>query len=217
MDTRVGWDLTLSALLLAFALSMILSWVYSATYRGLSYARSFAQMLVLAGIVSAVVMLAIGDEIARGLGLVGAITVIRFRTSLKDTRDLMYAFVALAIGIACGVMAFPVAIIGTVMFCIAAVFLSYSTFGSHHPHNAVLRLQAKSDEQTSTGLQAALQAHAPGFVLISLRDLGPDLHEHTYHLRLIAPRQREQLVDALSHLPSVRGTSLLFQEAALEP
>jgi hypothetical protein len=81
METRIGWDLTLAALLLAFALSMVISWVYVATYQGLSYLRSFANTLAIAGVVSALVMLAIGDDVARGLGLVGALTVIRFRTS----------------------------------------------------------------------------------------------------------------------------------------
>src|SRR5688572_3048637 len=74
METRIGWDLTLAALLLSLALSMILSWVYVATYHGLSYVRSFANTIAIAGVVSSIVMLAIGDDVARGIGLVGALT-----------------------------------------------------------------------------------------------------------------------------------------------
>ena len=70
-------SLALAALLLSYALSMTISWVYVATYSGLSYVRSFATTLAVAGVVAAIVMLAIGDDVARGLGLVGALTVIR--------------------------------------------------------------------------------------------------------------------------------------------
>jgi uncharacterized membrane protein YhiD involved in acid resistance len=217
MDTRVGWDLTLAALLLAFALSMVVSWVYIATYRGLSYVRSFANTLAVAGVVSALVMLAIGDEIARGLGLVGAITVIRFRTSLKDTRDLMFAFATLSIGIACGVLAFPVAIFGTVIFCAASSYLALSSFGSRQPYNAILRLQTKSDADASASLQQVIRSYSPTFLLINLRDLGAGLQEHAYHLKLRDIKEKELLITALGALPNVRGSTLLMQDASLEP
>jgi len=217
VDTRLGWELTLAALLLAFALSMIVSWVYSATYRGLSYVRSFAVMLAVAGVVSALVMLAIGDEIARGLGLVGAIAVIRFRTSLKDTRDLMFAFAALAIGIACGTLAFPVAILGTAVFCVAVTYLSLSGFGSRLPYNAILRLQVPGDGDSGQALQEVLKKYAPGFLLINLRDLGERAQEHAYQLRLGSQHEREQIMTALSSIAGVRGATLLMQDSAVEP
>lgn len=217
MDTRLGWELTLAALLLAFALSMVVSWVYSATYRGLSYVRSFAVMLAVAGVVSALVMLAIGDEIARGLGLVGAIAVIRFRTSLKDTRDLMFAFATLAIGIACGTLSFPVAILGTGVFCLAVTYLSLSGFGSRLPYNAILRLQVPGDSDSSQAVQHVLKQHAPGFLLINLRDLGERAQEHAYQLRLSSQREREAILQALSAINGVRATTLLLQDSAVEP
>ena len=73
METRIGWDLALAALLLSYALSMTISWVYVATYSGLSYVRSFATTLAVAGVVASIVMLAIGEDVARGLGLFGAL------------------------------------------------------------------------------------------------------------------------------------------------
>ncbi|MFO0577103.1 MAG: DUF4956 domain-containing protein [Polyangia bacterium] len=217
MDTRIGWDVTLAALLLALALSMVVSWVYVATYQGLSYVRSFATTLAIAGVVSALVMLAIGDDIARGLGLVGAITVIRFRTTLKDTRDLMFAFVALAIGVACGVLAFPVAILGTIVFCAAMTYLSFSSFGSRRLYNAVLRVQVPSgsDEQRSVG--QALARFTPSFVLINMRDLGSGTQEHVYHLQLRDAAEKGQILQSLSAIPGVSGATLLMQDRSIEP
>ena len=217
MDTRIGWDLTLAALLLAFALSMIISWVYVLTYQGLSYVRAFANTLAIAGVVSALVMLAIGDDVARGLGMVGALTVIRFRSSLKDTRDLMFAFVALGIGVACGVLAFAVALLGTAVFCLGVIYLSMSGFGSRRQHNAVLRLQLPSDPVDQSLVSRALGRHSPSFVLINLRDLGGGLQEHAYHLRLRDPRDKGSILEALGAIPGVSGATLLMQDTSLEP
>lgn len=217
MDTRIGWDLTLAALLLSFALSMVVSWVYVATYQGLSYVRSFAMTLGVAGVLSCLVMLAIGDDVARGLGLVGALTVIRFRTTLKDTRDLMFAFAALAIGVACGVLAFSVAILGAAVFCGAMVYLSLSTFGARQRWNAVLRLQVPMEAGSQKALSQVLGRHTPSFVLINLRDLGGGTQEHAYHLRLRDPADKGELLEALRAVPGVGAATLLMQDTSLEP
>lgn len=217
MDTRIGWDLTLAALLLSFALSMVISWVYVATYQGLSYLRSFANTLAIAGVVSALVMLAIGDEVARGLGLVGALSVIRFRSSLKDTRDLMFAFAALSIGVACGVLAFAVAMLGTLIFCGGMAYLAFSGFGSRRQHNAVLRLHAPTSQADQNTLVRVLGRYSPNAVLISLRDLGSGLQEHSYHLKLRHLRDKIALVEAVGALPGISCASLLMQDTSFEP
>ena len=138
-------------------------------------------------------------------------------TSLKDTRDLMFAFAALAIGIACGTLAFPVAILGTAVFCGAVVYLSLSQFGSRQPFNAILRLQVPANDESSGQVQRVLKQHAPGFLLIHLRDLGEQLQEHSYQVRLGDQREREQLLSALAAISGLRATNLLMQDSALEP
>ena len=217
MDSRIGWDLTLAALLLSLALSLVVSWVYVATYRGLSYVRGFATTLGISGVVSALVMLAIGDDVARGIGLVGALTVIRFRTSLKDTRDLMFAFVALSIGVACGVLAFAVAMLGAFVFCAGMTYLTLSAHGSRRLYNAVLRLHVGLAEAEQRALGQVLGRYTPSFVLIHLRDLGGGAQEHAYHLRLRDPSEKGRLLEALNELPGVSGATLLMQETAIEP
>lgn len=217
MAPRIGWEMTLAALLLAFALSMIISWIYVITYQGLSYMRSFTQTLSIAGVVAALVMLAIGDDVARGLGLVGALTVIRFRTTLKDTRDLMFAFAALGCGVACGVLSFSVAILGTAIFGAAMLYLSYSSFGSRRLHNAVLRLRTPADPVLQRTLDGLLARHAPGFVLINLRDVGDGAMEYVYHLRLGDPEDKGRLLHDLHAVSGLGGATLLMEDTALEP
>ena len=123
MEQRIGWEVALASLLLAFALSIVVAWVYSATHVGMSYLRGFTQSLAMGGIISGAIMLAIGDDVARGLGVVGALTIVRFRTTIKDTRDLMFVFASLSTGIACGVQSYAIAVVGIGVFTLAVLFL----------------------------------------------------------------------------------------------
>ena len=82
-------------LILAFILSSTIAWTYEKTFLGLSYSRNFVQGIVLSAVVAAMVMQAIGDNVGRGLGMMGALSVVRFRTSFKDPRDIMFIFAAL--------------------------------------------------------------------------------------------------------------------------
>jgi uncharacterized membrane protein YhiD involved in acid resistance len=216
MDMRIGWDLALWAMLLAFALSMVVAWTYILTYQGLSYSRGFVQTLAIGGTISALVMLAIGDDIARGIGLVGALTVIRFRSTLKDTRDLMFVFTSLAVGVACGVQAFSVAVVGTLTFVAGWFFLAWSNFGSRQQFNAVLRLHLPSNPFQQKAFQEVLARYCRSSVLINLRDVGTESQEHAYHVKLSDPATKGKFVAELTAVPGLVGITLLMQDTAIE-
>ena len=91
---------------LAFILSVSIGLTYVKTFRGLSYSRNFVQAIMLSSIVTAMVIHAIGDSVAIGIGTLGALSIIRFRTNLKDPRDIIFLFAALAAGITCGIGAY---------------------------------------------------------------------------------------------------------------
>jgi len=215
-DIRVGWDIALSALVLSFVLSASIAWIYRATYEGLSYQRGFVQTLALGGPVAATAMLAIGDDIARGLGLVGALTLIRFRATLKDTRDLVFAFASLAIGVACGVTSMGIAVLGALVFSSAALLLYWTGFGSRRSYDAVLRLRATYEEGAQTSLARVLGKHCKGFTLVNMRDLGGELQEQSYQLRLANRRAGGTLLRDLAEVKGIEGPSLLMQESLLE-
>ena len=166
---------------------------------------------------SALVMLAIGDDVARGIGLVGALTVIRFRSTLKDTRDLMFAFATLAIGVACGVLAFAVAILGAAVFCVAMLYLCFSDYGMRRMFNAVLKIQVPPQENEQKAVAGVLGKYTINYVLIHSRDLGGGTQEHSYHLRLRDAAQKGLIVKTLGEIPGVVNASLLMQDTSLEP
>ncbi len=85
----------LLAMLVAFANSHVLALVYVWSHRSLSYSQSFVQALVMASVGSAMMMLVIGNNIVWGIGMVGALALVRFRTNLRDARDMVFVFVSL--------------------------------------------------------------------------------------------------------------------------
>jgi hypothetical protein len=119
----------------AFLLSSMIAITHRLTFTGDYYARNFFQSLILGAVVTTMVMMAIGDSLARGLGVFGAMAIIRFRTRIDDPRDVLFLFAALSTGLAIGVYGFTISFVGTVLFCGVAAILHFSQFQSiilHH-------------------------------------------------------------------------------------
>src|SRR5688572_22823096 len=120
----------LYAFVWAFVLSGTIATTHRLTFTGDQYPKNFFQSLILGSIVTTMVMMAIGDSLARGLGVFGAMAIIRFRTRIDDPRDVLFLFAALSTGLAIGVYGFTIAFAGTVLFCIVAFILHVSPFRS---------------------------------------------------------------------------------------
>jgi uncharacterized membrane protein YhiD involved in acid resistance len=134
------------AMLFSFLLSIIVAFTYEKTSRDLFVPGNFVQAMILGSMAAATIMLAIGDSLARGIGMIGALAIIHFRTNLRDPRNIIFMFSALAIGIACGVHGYNIAFIGTVSFCTVAFLLKWTPFSTAgHHHVNVLRFRLDSE------------------------------------------------------------------------
>lgn len=102
-------------IILSFLLSLVIARVYQLTYKGVSYIQSYVHTLIMMTMIVAIVMLIIGSNIARAFALVGALSIVRFRNAVKDTRDVGYIFFAMAIGMACGTRFYLLAVIATLI------------------------------------------------------------------------------------------------------
>jgi hypothetical protein len=202
-----------SSLALALGLSFGISALYAATYQGVSYLKGFAQTLALAGLASAAVMLCVGDSIARGIGIFGAVNLVQLRSTIKDTRDLMFVFMTLAAGVACGVGAWNIALLATALFTVAILFQTFSDFGARRGVSAVLRVKVST--QALTALPAVLAKHTSRALLSSSRSIGADGAEQTWQLRLAGATAQAAL---LAELPAAGAAdaSLLLQDDSLE-
>ena len=203
--------------LMSFMLSVLIAMTYEKTFRGLSYSRNYVQSLVLGSIVAATVMQAIGDSLASGLGMMGALAIIRFRTSLKDPRDIIFMFAALAAGIACGVGGYAIAIVGTLGFCAAAFILYLSPFGQASCFDGMLRFNMENDPDGKLHLAEILKRNCKIFALITLRDAAQGKRlDYAYHIKMKKGKDKAQLVEELNKIGNIRGVSLLLQETTVE-
>jgi len=126
-------------LALSTALGLIVCWVYRRTHKGLSYSQSFVLTLVFVSVIVSSVMMIIGNSLARAFALVGALSIIRFRTVVKDTKDTAYVFFALAVGMASGTGNYFIAVVTTVVVSVLALVLHGLNFGALYKSEFILR------------------------------------------------------------------------------
>ena len=208
---------TLYTVLLAFLLSTLIGLTYEKTFRGLSYSRNFVQAVILCSIVAGMVMQAIGDNPIRGLGILGALAVIRFRTVFKDPRDLIFIFAAMAAGISCGVFGYGIAVVGTLVFCGAAFALYFSPFGSERYFDGILRFNMGIGTQARIALEDIMKEHCKNFALITLREAAQgERLEYAYHVKLKRGKIKDEFVKKITTIESVRDVHLMLQETTVE-
>lgn len=111
-------------LVLGFILLSAIGWLYKNTHKGTSYTQSYVHTLIMMGLVVDIIMLIVGSNIARAFSLVGALSIIRFRNAVKETRDVGFIFFAMAIGMATGTRFYLLAIIATAIIGLM-VFIMY--------------------------------------------------------------------------------------------
>lgn len=212
-----GWRSSLVSVLLAIGLSQLMAGVYLFTFRGLSYSRSFVQGMVLGSVVSCMLMLAVGTSVAAGLGIAGGLSVIRFRTTMRDPRDMVFVFGALAVGIAAGLQAWAASIVGTGLFALTALIFHMTSFGSRLQFDGMVRFTAPPRPDVEIAITNALRRHTRSFVLVTLREAAMgDLMEHAYQVSLADPDERIALVADLQSIQGLTDVNLLLQEPTLE-
>jgi uncharacterized membrane protein YhiD involved in acid resistance len=212
-DFRVA----LVSVLVGFALSHVVAASYTWTHHGLSYSRSFVHALVMGGVVASMLMLAIGNNLVWGIGIVGTLAIIRFRTNLRDPRDMVYIFAALAAGIAAGVRAYAVGAIGTGVFCLVSLYLNTVPFGARNAFDGLLRFTLPGTSDFRERVYHILTSHCSAFALASLQQtaLGDEL-EHAYQIRFRRAESRENLVRDLEQVRELTNLSLLMQETQVD-
>ncbi len=204
-------------LFLSFILSTVLAFVYQKTFRGLSYSRNYVQAIILISIVAAMVIQSVGDSLARGIGIMAAMAIIRFRTNLKDPRDTLFLFAGLAAGIACGAYAFGVAIVGSLGFSLAALVLYYSPFGPDNYFDGMLRFNMPCKDGENNKLNDLLNQYCKAFSLVTLREIDQGLRlDYAYHIKLRRGNTHEQFLTALKDLQMIEGVNLMLQEATVD-
>ncbi len=207
----------LLSLLLAFVLGQVIAWVYYITHSGLSYSRSYVQSLILITVVISMVMAVIGNNIITAVGLMGALAIIRFRNIIKDTRDISFIFCSLVVGMAAGSHRYATAIIGTIILCLIIMYLFFTDFGAHEPHNGFLRFSLRGAIGPDHPITVVLRRFCGNYTLISVQDTGfGGPADYAYQLMIRNAARNEELISELEHVEGIENISLTMQEKLLE-
>ena len=118
MQIKMPIDVVLLILLVAFLVSLIIFITYKHTYSGVMYNPRFNVSLIMITMVTTMVMIVIGSNISVSLGMVGALSIIRFRTAVKDPRDTAFIFWGVVSGLACGTQNYTIVLAGSIVICL---------------------------------------------------------------------------------------------------
>ena len=190
----------LVAIALSFALSLFIVFIYRATYAGVNYSRNFTGCLMMLSMVTTMVILVISSNMVLSLGMVGALSIVRFRTAVKEPTDTAFLFWAIATGIICGAGYVTISILMTLLlgllFVAVHAFAGKQKFGTYM---IVVRYDADSELETKL---AALNGYK-----MKNKTMTGNYTELVAELKLTDAQLKK--IDFLRNIPGVREVTIM--------
>jgi len=194
----------------AFLLASIIAITHRLTFTGDYYPKNFFQSLVLGAVITTMVMMAIGDSLARGLGVFGAMAIIRFRTRIDDPRDVLFLFAALSTGLAIGVYGFTISFVGAILFCVVAALLHFSPFRSFVHHS--LLFFTLTDTKDLAPVVDILERYCSEFRIMSIMVTKENAMRYQFAVSFKKDVTKYQLIDQLKTLEVVKQLKITTNE-----
>ena len=203
------------SLILAILIGLLVSQVYKRTHRGLNYEVGFLTTLILLGPIIAAVMIFIQGSLVLSLGLVGSLSIIRFRTPIKDTRDMVFIFWVIATGLGCGIYNWTLVVIFTLLVFITVVILYLTQYGKSRNNDYVLVLLGNSS-YSDKDVESVLKQHTFD-VRVRSQEADNETWEVIFEIRFAGNigENSKALVRELKALSGIEKVSLLAPQLAL--
>ena len=203
----------LTNLAVSLACGIVIALVYRYIYKGPSYSATYVNSLVLLALITTLVIMVIGNNLARAFGLVGAMSIIRFRTAVRDVQDIVYIFFALAVGMASGVGLHAIAVAGTLFICLVSVVLVTFNFGAPGKAEYVLQLIYKPSKEIEGQIASVMRKYCRGVRLSNLKSQGDDGNvEAFYQFSLRRIYRSTELVEEFTSLSEKIRFNLYFDQ-----
>ncbi len=194
-------DMTL-ALVLAFGLGMFILLVYKKTYQGVMYSSSFGVTLLALTMITTLVILAVTSNVVLSLGMVGALSIVRFRTAIKEPLDIAFLFWSIAVGIVLAAGMIPLAVIGSVI--IGVILLVFVNRKSHeNPYILVLQCAGHEYETTAKAFLEQNVSH------LSVKSKTAQKNMVELNLEVRLKDDNTDFVNALASMPGVNSAVLV--------
>lgn len=197
-------------LTLSFVLSAFIGWIYKITHRGTSYTQSFVFTLVLNGMVVALVMLIVGSNVARAFSLVGALSIIRFRNAVKETRDVGFIFFTMAIGMGIGTRFYLLAVIATIAISLVIILMTRFNWYAREMSSQILRIQIPNGEPFDMLFDRTFVKYTSSSELISADSVrSGTLTELTYSIGMKKSNQIQEFLTEIKKLNDNNQVTLI--------
>jgi len=204
-------------LALAFVLSLMIAFVYQKTHKGLSYSQTYVVSLVILGILSSVIMMVIGTAVVRAVALLGAFTIIRFRTAVKDTRDITFILFSLITGMAVGVNNYPVAVVSAVLISLIVFLLDKINFGSINRYDYILTFSLDKEKTSSDVYESVFRQYLKKYDLLNINTRnGGQVIDLTFNLRVLLNVDLNKLVADLISITGIEKVNLIMAKNDIE-
>ncbi len=192
----------LMALAISFVIGLFIFYVYTRTFKGVMHSSSFGISLIAMDLITTLIIMAVSSNLITSLGMVGALSIVRFRTVVKEPLDLVYLFWAITAGIIVGVGLIPLAVIGSVVIgLILFIFVNRRT--NDTPYVVVISLAGDDAEQAAVNLLAAqTKKH-----VIKAKSVSHDSTELTVEVRLKESSSR--FINAMMGIEGVSNATLV--------
>lgn len=198
-------------LFLALLLGLSVAFTYRVSVPGRVLSPSIQSSMVLLALISAMVMMVIGNNVARAFSLVGALAIIRFRTRLKSPWDITFIFFSLAVGIACGVLAYRVAIMGTFTINLTVIAMQVLPIFGAHNEVSILRVDLAAYEAQVKDIKDILNKFLQHEWLVETRSLRfGETMSYRYRVVLKKDLTSEELLSELSKVEGVERVIMYF-------
>jgi len=191
-------------LLISFVLGLVISFVYKKTHRGLSYSQSFVVTNIFIAVIVCMVIMIIGNNLARAFALVGALSIIRFRTVVKDTKDTAYIFWSLAVGMAAGTGSYFLALAGTVIITFIAIILYLTNYGSIYKSEFILQFRTRNDDDRKNEYNNIISNYTKSSKLLNIESSGDNKSlKLSFDVVMKEDKAYDQFVTDLSNIPGL--------------
>lgn len=201
-NTALSVQQVVLSMCIACVLALCMYFVYKKTYRGTVYSQNFNQTLILITMIVTMVMAIIGSNLALSLGMVGSLSIIRFRTAIKEPRDIAFLFWAIAIGLACGAEMYLVGIIGSIFVAAIIIVMSYDIYAKT---SYILVVKLKKD---TNAIDMIMRKYTKNFKLRMQSMQEKDSKELTYELS-IYEKKVSSLINEISNLEDIDTYNLV--------
>lgn len=193
----------LIGLLAAFVLGLFIYMVYKKTFTGVIYSHTFNISLIVMSMATALIIIGISSNVLLSLGMVGALSIVRFRTPIKDPMDIVYIFWSIVSGILCGAGFVLLAIVGSILIgLVLIIFVNRITV--ENPYLLVIRYNEASIENA---LEHVISAHAKKHSLKSKSIMPGNDYEVTYEIRV--KENNMSFINNISSLEGVKSAIML--------